>query len=356
VYDLERDFSKELNPSAPWTLGWKPTLTGPLNIYQVPRAVESDNGVAIDTWSSGPETALVEHNGTTNTAIGGAGAEVMPPGTVILGAGHEFNSDLYTVARLAIPSGGSGTYQVEIGVHSRLDGPTAGDSDFHIFRNGSEIFGQNIPGNGSATYSNTISLNAGEYLDFIEGNGADGQNFGSGLKFASKITRVSSSPDPDTALATFDLSRDFSTTTNPSGVWTFGYLSSFTSPLSVYARYIHSPDPASPNVPWDIWTKPSGGYPNIYHNGNAITGYSDGGHGVYPPGTTWFFPGEAGTADTYGAIRFTVPNDGAGDYEVATAVRGYLDGVTVGDTDFHVLRNGVELFSQFLAPASATAY
>src|SRR6185369_15995027 len=74
---------------------------------------------------------------------------------------------------------------------------------------------------------------------------------------------------------------------------------------------------------------------------------SDGGRGVYPPGSTWFFPGAEGTTDNYGAVRFTVPADGSGGYDVRVTVKPYLNSGS-GDTDFHVLKNGVELFGQFM--------
>src|SRR5258705_6367961 len=119
-------------------------------------------------------------------------------------------------------------------------------------------------------------------------------------------------------------------------------MSSFATPLSVYPRHVRQADPSTPNVLLDIWTKPSGGFPNIYHNGTSETSRSDGGQGTFPPGSTWFYPGEDGTIDNYGAIRFTVPSNGGGDYQVLTTVHSYLDGPSSGDTDFHVLKNGSE--------------
>src|SRR5207249_298713 len=114
--------------------------------------------------------------------------------------GHESNQDLYSVARLTIPSGGDGTYNVAIGVRSYIDGASSGDTDFHILKNNAEIFTQFLPGNGSATYSNSMQLTAGDYLDFVCGHGADGRSYNSALKFASKITLIDTNATAPTIL------------------------------------------------------------------------------------------------------------------------------------------------------------
>ena len=49
----------------------------------------------------------------------------------------------------------------------------------------------------------------------------------------------------------------------------------------------------------------------------------------------------------YAVIRFTAPSNGL--YHVGAAVKPYLLPPVSGDTDWHVLSNGVSLLSQFLA-------
>lgn len=156
----------------------------------------------MDTWSAGPGTAQVQHNGTTNTLTTDGTAGVFPPGTVIMNPGYEGNSiaDDFSVIRFTAPS--NGNYRVDAAVHTYLDGPISGDTDFHVVKGNDELFGQFIPGNGGAHYSNIVNLAAGESLDFLCGLGADARQYASGLKIASEITFLNSTtnlpPPPDT--------------------------------------------------------------------------------------------------------------------------------------------------------------
>src|SRR5437660_7690025 len=157
--------------------------------------------------------------------------------------------------------------------------------------------------------------------------------------------------DPE-AVPTYDLARDFSTTSNPNGVWTFG-AANIGSPLVPFTVFTHD---VAPPATVDVWERPGGGYPDVEKNNSGVTGYSDGGQAVYPPGSVWFYPGQEGTAQNYGMIRFTTPSDGAGTYRLSSDVHSYLNGPSSGDTDFHILKNGAELFGKFLPPSSATGY
>jgi hypothetical protein len=47
-------------------------------------------------------------------------------------------------------------------VRSLFDFARSRDADFHVLRNGHELFGRFLPPNSGASYSNTITLEAGE--------------------------------------------------------------------------------------------------------------------------------------------------------------------------------------------------
>lgn len=152
----------------------------------------------------------------------------------------------------------------------------------------------------------------------------------------------------------YDVSADFSTTQNPNGVWTYGYKTDLNGALTAYQyTFLNYSDNA---VPIDGWLFLPGSFSGIFHNGTTQTAISDGGAGTFPPGTIWFYPGFEGNIDNYGAIRFTVPTGGAGVYSVAMAVKSYLDGPISGDTDFHVVVNGIEVFGQFLPGNGSSGY
>jgi len=116
-------------------------------------------------------------------------------------------------------------------------------------------------------------------------------------------------------------------------------------------------------TPVEVWAISEFTVPAIQHNATTNTVTSDGGQGVYPPGTVWYYPGPsdnddrgADPNDNYGVIRFRVPKDAGGVYHVNTVVRSAYTGEISGDTDFHVMYNSVELFGQFLFAEGSASF
>ena len=70
---------------------------------------------------------------------------------------------------------------------SNFDGPVSGDSEFHVLKNGQEVFGQFVAPNSATGYSNTLALAAGETIDFAVGRGADGSPDHSSLKVHATV-------------------------------------------------------------------------------------------------------------------------------------------------------------------------
>jgi len=151
---------------------------------------------------------------------------------------------------------------------------------------------------------------------------------------------------------THELSGDFPSLTNPAGAWSLGWKPTLSGAFSLL------PHRGSQSLPggavFEYWTRTPFGPSSVYHNAGSGT-YSDG-PGTYPPGVVWFGPGDDGQPDNFSVIRFTVPADGSGNYEVVSAVRCRLDGSASRDADFYVMRNGVQLFGQNLPPNSTSGY
>lgn len=150
----------------------------------------------------------------------------------------------------------------------------------------------------------------------------------------------------------FNLSRDFDTNSNPSGVWAYGWKSALGTafnPVTFVGQGF-----ADNGVPFDAWSIDQFSLPAFYHYplSNSQAGTNAGGQDVRPPGSVVFFAGDA--VQNYGIIRFTAPSNGL--YQVAVAVRHYLNGDLAGDTDFHIVTNNVPFFSQFLIPTASTGY
>ena len=151
----------------------------------------------------------------------------------------------------------------------------------------------------------------------------------------------------------FDLSRDFSTDANPDGVWAYGWeslLGTGFTPVTFIGRGF-----ADNGVAFDAWSIQKFVLPGFFHYplSNQADGLAAGGAGVYPPGSFIFFPGES-APQNFAVVRFTAPSNGT--YRVAAAVRHYLNGGPAGDTEFHVLSNGVSLLSRFMNPGDTSGY
>jgi hypothetical protein len=192
TYDVSRDFLSVANPTGPWSYGWKSTLTGAFTLLPYHGAESDPNGGIWEHWYRLPSVpASVYRNSGTATLTSDGGQGIYPPGTVWFGAGFDGNPDNFGVIRFTVPPGGGGTNKIVTVVRSRLNGPIAGDTDFHVVHNGTELFGQNLPPDSSAAYTNTLSLAEGDTIDFMAGHGLDGREYGGGLKISATISRPS---------------------------------------------------------------------------------------------------------------------------------------------------------------------
>ena len=185
-YVLSRDFSPTNNPSGAWSYGAKPSLDGAFSAFGI-RGLNP-----FEYWQLvASQEPTIYRNGTSETInIGGQG--IFPPGTVFLYSGTDGATNPFGVVRFTVPSGGSSNYLVQTGVRPVYDGGAQGDTDFHVVRNGTELFGQFLaPADGSG-YTNTLSLLAGDTLDFMVGRGLDNSGTASGLKIDLTITPTNS--------------------------------------------------------------------------------------------------------------------------------------------------------------------
>ncbi len=132
-------------------------------------------------------------------------------------------------------------------------------------------------------------------------------------------------------LSSYDAGKDFSTTKNPNGVWTYGVR--FTE-FADFAPYpVATPLDFSPNVTG--WSENSGSPPYV---GINTTGAEVDSEGVdLPTGVLVMHPGGNGE---YSDVRFTVPQ--SGDVTVDFEFEGIDTNNTT--TDVHVLYNNASMF------------
>jgi hypothetical protein len=191
TYDLSREFSVITNPNEEWTYGAFTNLTGgPLVLMTDKFTSAGDNGVPLAGWNVPGTIVSIFKIVGTGTATSDGGAGVYPPGTIKFQPASLATGLPYSVARFTVPADGAGNYHIETTARAYIDGPTSGDTDFHVLRNGVELFGVPVPGNGATGYTNDLALAAGDYLDFVTGPGQDGSSTQSGLKITARLTTI----------------------------------------------------------------------------------------------------------------------------------------------------------------------
>jgi len=137
----------------------------------------------------------------------------------------------------------------------------------------------------------------------------------------------------------FDLSADFSTTTNKSGVWHYGYSATRSLDPSEFREVTYS-EIAGRISFWHPATtdKPGPGYyPYIAYNPTTQTQYGSSNGWAARAGEVAM---EASNSGQYSLIRFTAPR--AGIYEITAQFAGIHFGLS--STDVHVLHNTASVF------------
>jgi hypothetical protein len=126
----------------------------------------------------------------------------------------------------------------------------------------------------------------------------------------------------------YDAAADFSPTSNPNGVWTYGFTSTLGGTLTTYTT-------AATLSGVSIWHGPSTD-PAVFWNGTSAPQnlYT----WILQPKQLAFHPGPGGE---YSVIRFTTP--AAGSFALSSAFEG-IDYVGT-TTQVYVLQNGTTLFS-----------
>jgi len=191
TYDLSADFSASSNPNDPWAFGWAGSVGGTFTALTVPWVSTADGGEQVPSWQlTSSTTPAVYKNTSGNTITVGGGAASIPDGTVWYYPGEDGQSENFGVIRFTVPYGQSGTYRLQSAVNPVYPSSPQGDTDFHIVVNGTEVLTANLNPSASASYSADHGLNEGDTVDFVIGRGADGSQYGSGLRIAATLTLV----------------------------------------------------------------------------------------------------------------------------------------------------------------------
>jgi hypothetical protein len=112
----------------------------------------------------------------------------------------------------------TGEYQVNTMFHA--GGP--GLCDYYVVQNYTTVLFAQLDQSGSARFDATVTLPAGNTLDFAVGAGTDN----SGMDVVPLEVHIVSSTDP---AAAWDVATDMSFTENPNGAWSYGSAAAFIS-------------------------------------------------------------------------------------------------------------------------------
>lgn len=190
VYDVAKDFSPTSNPNGVWTYGYETTLGGSFTVYDA----EAVNGGRTfwtgSNFAFGGPPADFANLGNTDITSGTA------PLAAHSAAFHPGPNGEFSIYRFTAPT--DGTYSLAT-TFTGLD--TYGTTtDVHVLYGSTQLFGGNINGyNDIATYSDVLTLAAGDTIDFAVGDGTDGSYYYDSTGIAATLTPAAV-PLPSSAL------------------------------------------------------------------------------------------------------------------------------------------------------------
>lgn len=329
---LEAAFTTRREPSKPWSFGWQVASEKLVPYASFQPACSRSDFPTFSIWNkvSGSANAapvdvypwVVKNTGASPVPYGSS-TTPFPAQSVIVTPG---SAGERAVFRWTAPT--AGRYEITASFELMKGGLV----DVFVQQMGIDIFAERIAGLGSkSTLPKTVvTLKTGETIDFVVGDGGNTQN--------SDITRVAASVKAASA-SDHDLASDFSMVGNPNGAWSYGHFPyQSVSLFNVFGfRSSGSTFPEikswTANTPYSLYV--------AKNTGSATVVFANA---VAPAGAVILHPGYNGEA---AAVRWTAPR--AGTFDV---VATFKLAEAVGSVDAHIYRNGVKIFSTFLAPSA----
>lgn len=148
----------------------------------------------------------------------------------------------------------------------------------------------------------------------------------------------------------YDFSKDYSLEKNPNGVWSYGYSTTVAGEFSLM-RSTNRSDNGSSVLEW--WQHGEYPHPFFVRNSSTNSSYESGGM-LIGPGEVATGIGLNGTPPRYCVARFVAPEGTTKEYLLTTSARNRITGGT--DFDYHVLHNGISVFTVFSGPNSIVGF
>ncbi len=173
-WNVEDDFSATENPNGAWSYGWSYSLTSGFTLFDEHSTIWTLSRWKVSWGANAPVVLRNETGGEVSTCC-----TTWEPGQFSLhpSQGGPPN-DAYCVARWTAPD--AGVYAVSA-TFTGLDYITPGievtSATVHVLVNGTSHFDDSIIGDdASATYSTSVTLLAGDTVDFVVGD-SGGDNY-----------------------------------------------------------------------------------------------------------------------------------------------------------------------------------
>jgi hypothetical protein len=153
-----------------------------------------------------------------------------------------------------------------------------------------------------------------------------------------------------------NLGAEFSAASNPSpgGRWSYGWKGTLDGSFNlVTVSGINSADDGTP-LPY--WQPDAGLEPAIFQNTANHSVTVGSGAAEIPAKAIFYGSGLNGFPQNYGVIRYTVGLYERGTYVVEGHLRGLYEGFDFGDSDFHIVVNGVEVLRREIEDSGRATY
>jgi hypothetical protein len=224
-----------------------------------------------------------------------------------------------------------------------------------ILHKGAQVGSGSVNGFGAqATYDFSVSVTAGDTIDFTVDYGSNNTYNGDSTGLSASIIPTSTPPTstptptvtptptitptptatpPPTAGSSFNAVNDFSTTSNPTGAWSYGYKATSSA---AFTRYTGNGQPWAGIYTWS--PNAGGGCCLMVTKNMTGTTQTYGGSIVQPAELLNLHPGPGGEQTT---VRWTAPSTGT--YQLQGRFQGIDTGGTT--TNVRILHKGAQVGS-----------
>jgi hypothetical protein len=194
VYSAAKDFSLASNPNGVWSYGYELSLGSGFQVHSA--TTNNASGVnGMEEWYSpqlsGNTTPLVGYNSNGSDELV-YDTVIVPAHQVWMHPGAPTSGNALSVLRWTAPA--AGTYQVAAAFRGDdFAYPTS--TDVHVLQNGSSLFDGGVYVYGPATsFTGTVSVKAGDTIDFVVGLGSDGDYTGDSTGISATLTQLEGPP------------------------------------------------------------------------------------------------------------------------------------------------------------------